>query len=261
MKINMKNILRLIGILTLLSIMCGCHKGVTIKSIADLSGKRIGVQAETTGEDILSEHPDVINPTIVPYISYFDAVSDLKHGILDAIVVDYMPATKLMLKYSDLAIVSDTFPPEEYAIAVKKGNTELLDKINSGIDIIRNTGEYTELMNAFMPADGEIILPDSVRITSSKKLRIGTNAAFPPFEYIYKGDIVGFDICIIDMIAMRNNMQPVIMNMDFSKLIGALQDESVDCVIAGMSVTEERAELVDFSKPYFSSHQVIVVKK
>ena len=262
MKINMKNILRLIGILTLLSIMCGCKNSGQIKSIADLSDKRIGVQAATTSEELVSENELIHDPQIVTYTSYYEAVGDLLHGEIDAIVVDYMPATKLLAKYSELTTVPDSFPPEEYAIAVKKGNTKLLNMINEGIDLIRNTGEYAELIHAFMPANGEIVLPDGrERYFAPHSLTIGTNAAFPPFEYIYKDEIVGFDICIIQMIALRNNLKPVIKNMEFGKLFSALQDESVDCVIAGMSVTEERAELVDFSKPYFSSHQVIIVKK
>ncbi|MBP5706279.1 MAG: transporter substrate-binding domain-containing protein [Spirochaetales bacterium] len=262
MKVNIKNILLLTVIFVFMNILCGCQKTVNIKSVSDLSGMRIGVQAETTGEDLLMSHDEIHNAKISSYYNCYSAVADLMNGELDAVVIDYVPASKLAAKYSNITIVSDKFPIEEYAIAVKKGNTELLKLINDGIDEIRKNGEYDDLIETFMPANGIIHLPEKVTFTSNDTLTIGTNAAFSPFEYHdTDGSVVGFDICIMQKIALMNNKTLVIVDMPFGSLLNAVQQGTVDCVIAGMSVTEERQKFVDFSKPYFSSHQVIIVKK
>ncbi|MBR6061710.1 MAG: transporter substrate-binding domain-containing protein [Spirochaetales bacterium] len=258
---SVRYLLRLTVCVLMLVSICGCIKSDRISSIRDLSGKRIGVQSGTTSEELLMNHDAIHDTHITSYQSSYAAVADLMTGTIDAVVVDYLPATKLVSKYRDLTIVADTFPVEEYAIAVKKGNKELLDMINDGIESIRNSGEYAELIEAFMPIDGEVVVPERMRISGTNKLLIGTNAAFPPFEYLDGGDVIGFDMCIIQMIALRHDMQPIVKDMEFVNLLKALQDGVVDCVIAGMSVTKERAALVDFSKPYFSSHQVIIVKK
>ena len=61
-------------------------------------------------------------------------------------------------------------------------------------------------------------------------------------------------------IAEENGMEAQIENMEFDSLIVALQNGQVDAVIAGMTVTDERAEAVDFSTPYYTATQVMVVK-
>ena len=95
---------------------------------------------------------------------------------------------------------------------------------------------------------------------------IGTNAEFAPFEYVSKKDAVindyaGIDIEIIKKIAEDNGKKIKINNMEFDSLIVALKNKQVDGVIAGMTVTDERKEEVDFSEPYYVAKQVMIVKE
>ena len=91
---------------------------------------------------------------------------------------------------------------------------------------------------------------------------MGTNAEFPPFEFIGDdGEITGFDIEIAKEIAKDLGKELVIEDMAFDALINALSSGKVDFVIAGMSVTEDRKKNVDFSDSYFNAGQVIIVKK
>ena len=149
---------------------------------------------------------------------------------------------------------------EEYAIAVKKGNSELLAKIDDTINTMKKNGDYEKLVAAFMPADGNIQIPAS-EATSGNKVVLGTNAAFPPFEYVEGKNIVGFDITMGEKIAKNAGMKLEVMDMAFDSLIPALQAGTIDFIAAGMSVTEERKKNVDFSVPYFASEQVIIVRK
>ena len=97
------------------------------------------------------------------------------------------------------------------------------------------------------------------------KLVFGTNAEFPPFEFVAAkgviGEFDGIDMAIADLIAKDNNMTAEISNMEFDSLLIALENSQVDAVIAGMTVDPERAEKVDFSVPYYQATQVMIVKE
>lgn len=242
----------------------GCSKksNVSINSIADLENKKIGVQAGTTGEAWVQEN--VKGVTLASFKSGIDASLDLKSGAIDAVVIDELPAMQIVSKNPELKIVRDpefSANKEEYAIAVKKGNPELVKVINDTISQMKSNGEYEKLTNAFMPADGNIVIPPSEIISSEKVIKLGTNAAFPPFEYVDGKDIVGFDISMGEKIAKNLDAKLEVVDIAFDSLIPALSSGVIDFIAAGMSVTEERKKNVDFSEPYFASEQVIIVRK
>ena len=91
---------------------------------------------------------------------------------------------------------------------------------------------------------------------SSDKLIMGTNAAFPPFEYTTSqglvGEFDGIDVAIANKIAENEDME-------FDGLVASVSTGKVDMVVAGMTATDERKQSVDFSDPYYVASQVIVV--
>lgn len=91
------------------------------------------------------------------------------------------------------------------------------------------------------------------------KLYVGTNAEFPPFEYLDKGEIVGFDIDLVKAIGKKLDMEIVIKDMAFDGLIPALETNKIDIVIAGMTASDERKMAVNFSNPYYTANQVIIL--
>ncbi len=99
----------------------------------------------------------------------------------------------------------------------------------------------------------------------SKTLTFGTNAEFPPFEYVASkgtiGEFDGIDMVIAKQIAEDQGKTAAINNMEFDSLLLALQNGQVDAVIAGMTIDPERAEAVDFSVPYYTATQVMIVKE
>ncbi|CEG22175.1 Arginine-binding extracellular protein ArtP precursor [Planococcus massiliensis] len=96
----------------------------------------------------------------------------------------------------------------------------------------------------------------------AKVLKMGTSAEFPPFESRnVEGEIVGFDIDLANHIADELGYKLEINDMKFDGLIGALQNDRVDMVIAGMSATEQRKENVDFSTEYNHSGEMFLTPK
>ncbi|KAF0195217.1 MAG: amino acid ABC transporter substrate-binding protein [Bacillota bacterium] len=95
---------------------------------------------------------------------------------------------------------------------------------------------------------------------TKKVLIVGTEATFAPFEFVdEKNNIVGFDIDVINYIAKELGEKIEIKNQPFETLVESLAAKQIDIVIAGMTITDERAQKVLFSKPYYNAHQVIVV--
>ncbi len=91
-------------------------------------------------------------------------------------------------------------------------------------------------------------------------LTMGTNAAFPPYEYKDGDQVVGIDADIAQALADKLGLKLEIQDMDFSSLITAIQAGKVDISLAGMTVTEERKQNVDFTDSYATGVQVIIVK-
>ncbi|WP_113930620.1 transporter substrate-binding domain-containing protein [Bacillus sp. P14.5] len=90
---------------------------------------------------------------------------------------------------------------------------------------------------------------------------VGTDTTYPPFEFEEGGDYKGIDIDLINAIAEEEGFSIELKPMDFGGIIPALQADQLDVAIAGMSITDERKEKVDFSDPYFDAGLTLVVSE
>lgn len=96
---------------------------------------------------------------------------------------------------------------------------------------------------------------------SAKKLYVGTNAEFKPYEYLENNKMVGFDIELMELLGKELGYEIKWQDMSFDGLLPALQLKKIDAVIAGMSATPERKKAVSFSIPYmfFEGEHVVIV--
>ena len=135
-----------------------------VKVFEDLKGLTIGTQTGTTGDFLVMDQVDgseddsgnavkgVIQDTGATYKQYtsgMNAVQDMQAGRIDAVVIDKMPAEAMVaknkgLKCLELVYADGTKTEEQYAIAVQKGNKELLDQINKTIDRLVKEGKIEE---------------------------------------------------------------------------------------------------------------------
>ncbi len=93
-------------------------------------------------------------------------------------------------------------------------------------------------------------------------LRVGTDAAYEPFEYIDEdGNFAGFDIELITMIAEEMGRELELQNVQWDGIIPGLMNGNYDCLISAMTITEERMKQINFSDPYFTIKQAIVVRE
>jgi polar amino acid transport system substrate-binding protein len=124
-------------------------KGVT--TLADMSGKSLGAQIGTTGAIAIT---DAGNVELKTYDELGLAIEDLANGNIDGVVADSPIAADYVLGNdtynSKLKIVGDPFTDEFYGVAVKKGNSEVLDKLNAGLKAVIESGKRDELITKWL---------------------------------------------------------------------------------------------------------------
>ena len=96
----------------------------------------------------------------------------------------------------------------------------------------------------------------------ASELKIGSEATFPPFEYIDENNkIVGFEIDLIAELSKRVGFSYKIENMAFDAIIPALKIGKIDIGLSGMSATDDRRKSIDFSKPYYKTQNLFLKQK
>ena len=106
-----------------------------------------------------------------------------------------------------------------------------------------------------------LLLSAAAYAEATPVLTMGTNAAFPPYEFFEDNVIVGIDAEVAAAIADKLGMALVIEDMDFDSLVPAVYSGKIDIAMAGMTVTEERLQSVNFSTSYATGIQSIIVKE
>lgn len=122
-----------------------------VKKLEDLKPLKIGVQNGTTGDDIVSALVGKNSPNIKRFEGTPLAIKELQNGGVDAVVADNGVINNFLLnnKATFRIVADNTFSKEHYGIAVKKGNRDLLEKINQGLASIRADGTYQRIYDKY----------------------------------------------------------------------------------------------------------------
>jgi len=257
----------LTGIMVISLAACGGSKKIenTVFSVDDLDGKKIGVQLGTTGDIYASDYEgDEAGTAIERFNKGNDAVLSLKQGKIDCVIIDEQPAKSFVEGNDELTILEEPFEIEEYAMCLSKNNGELKDKINNALAELKEDGTLDNIVKNYIGDDTKGKTPyespaDADRTNGT--ITMGTNAAFPPYEYYEGQKIVGIDADMMQAVADRLGMELKIEDMEFDSIIAAVQSGKADVGAAGMTVTEDRLQNVDFTDSYATAKQVIIVRK
>lgn len=130
-------------------IVAKASSGMT--TLADMAGKKVGAQIGTTGAIAIT---DAGNVELKTYDELGLAIEDLANGNIDGVVADSPIAADYVLGNdtykSSLKIVGEPFTDEFYGVAVKKGNSDVLAKLNAGLEAVIASGERDELLNKWL---------------------------------------------------------------------------------------------------------------
>lgn len=164
-----------------------------------------------------------------------------------------------------VAIPASDLIQEDFGVAVKKGNTELLDMINAVIKDWLDSGkmdkyiDYYDAISKGEDADKGDLTTEWDFGDATETLTLYTESGFAPYEFISEGKVIGVDVALMSEVAVRNNMKIDIKDVAFDTITTCVKSAEGHAVgAAGMSITDERKEDVDFSDVYASSTIVIV---
>jgi len=129
-----------------------------IKTLDDLAGAdiKIGVQQDTTGDIYASDTPEnggYGEDHVERYKTGADAVEALKTGKVDCVIIDNEPAKSFVNANEGLKILDTEYVVENYAIAIAKDNTDLLDKVNNALKELKEDGTLDRIISKYIPAE------------------------------------------------------------------------------------------------------------
>lgn len=234
---------------------------------ADKYDYKIGVQSGTTGELYVKGDADwgftgYANIECKPYNNGGLAVQDMLNGQIDFVIIDEAPAKQLVASKADqIKVIDIALTEEQYAFAVDKNQSALLAEVNEFLAAIKANGTFEAILNKYFNGEGEIVGVDSAAYDANKnQLVVATNAAFAPFEYKIGNKFAGIDMEIAALLAEELNMELVIKDMDFDAVVSSVGNNGVDMAMAGLTVNEERAKVVNFADTYYDASQMLIVK-
>jgi ABC-type amino acid transport substrate-binding protein len=171
-----------------------------------------------------------------------------------------------------VAIDASDLLVEDFGIAVKKGNTALMEEVNKVVDAWVKDGTmekyldyYTQLSKYEEGVEGvEAPVAGDLKVTwdfgsATEKITVYTESGFAPFEFMSNGSVVGVDIAIMNQVAVNMGKKVEVQDIAFDTIPLSVQQSTGDAVgAAGLTINAERKEMVDFSNIYYSSTLVVV---
>jgi len=127
------------------------QQGSGIESVDDLAGKIVGVQDGTTGETYAQDNTDAAE--VRPFNQVDQAYNALEAGQVDAVIQDLPSVNAAAEQLDGLEVVQDFPTDEQYGIVIPKGNTDLLDAVNSALQKVKDDGTLTELYQKWFKTD------------------------------------------------------------------------------------------------------------
>ena len=240
-----------------------------IQTLEDLNGKTVGVQLGTTGDLLMSEEvgegEDKLGIAgVEQYNKAADAVQALLTNKIDAVCIDDQVAKNFIAANPDTLTMLDTaYSEESYAIAVSKDNPDLTEALNGAIAELMEDGTLDAILNKYIAKEEGAtgyVSPEGIEYPNGT-LVMATNAAFDPYEYIENGEIVGIDAEFAKALCDKLGYDLEIEDMEFDSIIAAVVSGKADFGMAGMTVTPERQEQIDFTDTYCTAAQNIIVLK
>lgn len=257
-------------------IVVATTKSNTISSYEDLKGKTVGVKNGTAAQAFLEENKDKYGFSIKTFDTGDLMYNSLSAGAVDAVMDDEAVIQYAIQQGQDLSIDIAGEAIGSFGFSVKKGSQYeyLVEDFNKALAAMKEDGTYDQIMAKWLgssTASAETTDYSSrLSLTGSATTKatpvkasytIVADSSFAPFEYQDEtGKYVGIDMELIKAIAENQGFTITIQNPGFDAALNAVQAGQADAVIAGMSITDARKEIFDFSDAYYTSNILLAVK-
>lgn len=149
---------------------------------------------------------------------------------------------------------------EEYAFAIDQSQPELLESVNTYIAQIKSDGTFDAICDKYFGNGTPTPVVSAQEDPAKDQLLVATNAAFAPFEYMEGDNYYGVDMEIAAGLAEYLGKELVIQNMDFDAVLLSVNQGKSDMSMSGLTVTDERKEIVNFTTSYYTASQRLIVR-
>ena len=256
-------------------IIVATTKANKISSYEDLKGKTLGVKNGTAAQTFLEENKNKYGFSIKTFDTGDLMYNSLAAGSVNAVMDDEAVIQYAIQQGQDLSLDIPGEPIGSFGFSVKKGSKYeyLVDDFNKALAEMKEDGTYETIMNKWFGSSDSSESTDyssRLNLTGSVTAKatpvkssytIVSDSSFAPFEYQDEsGKYVGIDMELIKAIAEQQGFTITIQNPGFDAALNAVQAGQADAVIAGMSITDARKEIFDFSDAYYSSNILLAVK-
>lgn len=157
-------------------------------------------------------------------------------------------------------VINYDLTSEQYAFGVDKNQPELLTKVNEILKEMKSDGTFDAICNNNFGSGTPQAVKSAVLDKSKDQLIVATNAEFEPFEYMKGENYYGVDMEMAAYIAKKLGKELVIKNMNFDAVCLSVGQHKCDIAMAGLTISEDRKEYVNFSDPYYEASQRLIVK-
>ena len=243
-----------------------------IKSLSDLKGKTVVVQADSsalaafTGDDATEENKSLAKSfkELQQVSDYNSAFLNLESGMVDAICMDIGVASyQVKQRGEKYIILSEEVSSEQYGVGFKLGNTALRDEVMEVLYAMKADGKFDEIAKKW-ELETAVCLKEAApefKINSDRKtLTVGFDASFPPYGYRdEKGEYVGFDLDLAEEVCTRKGWTLKKQPIDWDSKDMELDSGAIDCIWNGFTINGRENDYT-WSEPYVDNSQVVIVK-
>ena len=223
-------------------------------------GIRMGVQTGASYDTFCREHfpqSDISYYTAVP-----DMILQVKTGALDGFPIDEVSARELLKTVDGITYLPELLDELDICMALPKNDDgiRLQSQLNDFLARIKEDGTLRAVQEAWMTNDTEHQVTDYQALEAiNGTIRLATESAYPPFDFIRDGDIVGIDVDLLTRFCREAGYGLEIIDMSLDALIPSLGTRA-DVAANGITYSDERAEKVLFTDPYSSEKTVMMVR-
>ncbi|GAB2026877.1 ABC transporter substrate-binding protein/permease [Lactovum odontotermitis] len=236
------------------SIVIATTKGNNITDPAQLAGKQVGAKNGTISQKWLQDNQSKYGYTVKTYADGVAMLAALKTGSIDAAMDEYPVLSYAAKQGEDIAVNMSPIVIGYYGFAVMKGtHADLIKDFNSALAKLQANGEYDKILAKYGATPSK---------PTPKKTQyvVASDNSFAPFEFQNTNKkYTGIDVDLLNAIAKHEGFTIKWNHVGFQPAVDAVQSGQADAMIAGMSITDARKKVFDFSTSYFSSNLTLAV--
>ena len=245
-----------------------------IKGLADLKGKTLAVQTDTTGQKYAEDHKAEFGYEVKVFDDLPGTANAVLAGTADAAINDNGVLYDFAKQNPTTKVVTEFDTGEQYGFNMSKTNQGLMNAANEALAAAKKDGTYNSIYSKWFGTDAPADVIDNNTPTLSgdakptlvdaSSLTVCTHLAYRPFQFLDTDNttIIGFDVDLADVIAKKLGVTQKIVDIDFGQITSGAVFESKKCDLgaAAITITDERNAAAPFTDPYFDATQALLVK-